>query len=203
MSNDDSYLPGIAYFAVRRTLDGEGHIGAALVIDGKGIPMEFRCTVPVRASAVQTALYGATIREFIAFNLCGRQALESLTTAPSLCLVESESDLGLQEYARIPVAWVSRIASAAESGALRQQIPQQGGVPNSEPGNRDSNRSIRLDSPASFHPVSLKYRLDWDKILENSVPGMQSLFGCIDLVEPFERITAGCRLLCEQDKRFR
>ena len=56
MTNHNNHPPNIVYFAMRSTLDGEGHIGAALVVDTKGIPLEFRCSVPVRPSAVQTAL---------------------------------------------------------------------------------------------------------------------------------------------------
>ena len=115
MTNLSSDSPDIVYFAMRSTPDGEGHIGSALVMDTKGIPLEFRCSVPVRPSAVQIALYGTPIRDYIAFNLCGQPLLESLTRNPAVCLVESEPELNLQEHVSIPVIYVSRTESSRES----------------------------------------------------------------------------------------
>ena len=157
------------------------------MVDGKGIPQEFRCTEPVRPTLTQTALYGTAIKSFISFDLCGQALLESLTTGPVACLVESEVDLNLQEHTPIPVLHARRSASHEGLGA----------------GKVTSDDYNQLDSPANFLPISLKCSEDWDASLEGLLPDLQQLFGSIDLVEPFERITASCQLLCEQDTRFK
>ena len=195
--------PNIAYFAMRRTLDREGHIGAALVVDGRGILLEFRCTEPVRPSAVQTALYGASIQDFIAFELCGQQLLGALITGPSAWVVESETELGLQDHARVPVLHISRTATPAEDTHPEKSIYDRRSIPNNQREEGMPERYIHLNSAAGFAPVSVGCRTDWSRIVDDFLPDLRSLFSSIDLVEPFERITAGCRLLCQQDERFK
>ena len=216
MTGSDHRL-NVCYFAIRSTLDGNGYIGAALVVDAKGIPLEFRCSVPVRPSAIQTALYGAPIKDYIAFNLCGQPLLGSLTTNPELCLVESESEFNLQEHVSIPVFHACRVESHSESDSredsgqdkLRRQSSSSrapdgpAANPSGERAKASEEDGIRLDSPADFPPVILRSYSDWDRSLQHFLPGLRRLSENIDLVEPFERITVGCRLLCQEDKRFK
>ena len=218
MTNTNSDSPNMVYFAMRSTLDGKGHIGSALVVDARGIPLEFRCSVPVRPSAAQTALYGTPIRDYIAFNLCGQPLLESLTRNPRICLVESEPDLNLQEYVSIPVIYVCRTESNGESergirgngGRVQyrqlvqsRQLDEHDEGPDGQLQNEVEEERISLDSPANFEPVILRSHPDWKQSLKDFLPDLRGLFGSIDLVEPFSRITAGCRLLCQEDERFK
>ena len=214
---DDDHPPNICYFAVRNTQDGNGYIGAALVVDAKGIPLEFRCSVPVRPSAIQTALYGAPIRDHIAFNLCGQPLLGSLKTNPELCLVESEAEFTLQEHVSIPVFHAYRVPFRSQSNSKRDSGEgEQGrrsshsGAPDGPLGNTGSESTeengedgIRLDSPANFPSVMLRSYPHWSQSLQHLLPGLRRLSESIDLVEPFDRITVGCRLLCQEDKRFK
>ena len=190
MTDPINHSPDIVYFAIRSTLDGEGYIGAALVVDAKGIPLEFRCSVPVRPTAVQTAFYGALIRDYIAFNLCGQPLLESLTTNPAVCLVESDPELNFQEHVSIPVIH-----------AYRAWVSSDGDLGNR--GSADGEDGICIQSPANFAPVVLRSYPNWNRSLQDFLPDLTRLFGSIDLVEPFNRITASCRLLCQEDERFK
>ena len=202
----------IAYFGIRCTLDGEGYFGAALVVDAKGIPLEFRCSVTVRPSAIQTALYGAQIRDYIAFNLCGQPLLESLTIKPTFCLVESESQFDLQEYVSIPVFLAYRADSSSDvdsandesGGSIQYRQPSEHtAVPNDETNNEGGEGRIILHSPANFAPVVLRCYSNWDSYLQGFLPDLKQLFGSIDLVEPFDRITVGSRVLCQEDERYK
>ena len=220
MTTHNDHSPNIAYFAMRRTLDNEGHIGAVLVVDAKGIPQEFRFTLPVRPSAIQTALYGPAIQDFITLELCGQQVVGALTTGPVACIVESESVLTLQEYADIPVIHVQRIGpsrggdsgTARRAGNSRRTVRKRDQRSNStdrledadnKPNGETPEGYVRLDSLAGFVPVLVAGHPDSGWIMDDYIPDLESLFSVIDLVEPFERITAGCQLLCEQDERFK
>ena len=218
MTNHNIDSPSIVYFAMRSNLDGEGHIGSALVVDTKGIPLEFRCSVPVRPSAVQLALYGTPIRDYIAFNLCGQPLLESLTRNPGVCLVESEPDLNFQEHVSIPVIYVYRTGSSRESdggiggngGSVQyrqllqsRRLDELDAAQDGQLHKESEEDRLRLDSPANFEPVILRSHPDWKQSLKDFLPDLRSLFGSIDLVEPFNRITASCRLLCQEDERFK
>ena len=218
MADRDNHLSNIAYFGMRRTLDGEGHFGATLVVDTNGIPLEFRCSVPVRPSPIQTALYGAQIIDHIAFNLCGQPLLESLRVKPAFCLVESESQFSLQEYVSIPVFYADRVASGSDSDSgdgadeggaqyrrlLRSREPHEHDAGSgTETIHEGAEDCIYLQRPANFHPVVLRSYPDWSRSLQSFLPHLRRLSGSIDVVEPFERITVGCRLLCQEDERFK
>ena len=218
MTTRNSDSPNIVYFAMRSTPDGEGHIGSALVVDTKGIPLEFRCSLPVRPSAVQIALYGTPIRDYIAFDLCGQPLLESLTRTPGVCLVESESELNLQEHVSTPVIYVYRTEPNRESdggiggngGSVQyrqlvqsRQLDEHDAGPDGQLHKESEKERFRLDSPANFEPVILRSHPEWKQSFEDFLPDLRGLFGSIDLVEPFNRITAGCRLLCQEDERFK
>ena len=218
MTAYDACPSNIGYFAMRSTLDGEGHIGAAIVVDAKGIPLEFRCSVPVRPSAIQVALYGDRIRDYIAFNLCGQALMESLTVKPKVCLVESESLLALQAHISIPVFHACRYPLGGtideENGGSEKKVPYrrllQSQQPNDHPAvsdgesiNESGEDCTLLQSAANFAPVALRCLPNWNRSLQDLLPDLRLLFGSIDLVEPFERVTAGCRLLCQEDERFK
>ena len=218
MTEAANYPPNIAYFGMRSTLDGEGHFGAALVVDAKGIPLEFRCSVPVRPSAIQTALYGAQIRDYIALNLCGQPLLESLTVKPTVCLVELVSHFKLQEYVSIPVFHAYRADYSNDSdlgngdtgGSARYRQLLQGhqpnesaAIPDDETNNEGEEDRIFLRSPANFAPVVLRSYPNWNRSLQDFLPDFKRLFVSIDLVEPFDRITIGSRLLCQEDERYK
>ena len=218
MTNRNNDPPNIVYFAMRSTPDGEGHIGSALVVDTKGNPLEFRCSVPVRPSAVQIALYGSLIRDYIAFNLCGQPLLESLTTNPAVCLVESEPEFNLQEHVSIPVIYVYRTEFSRESdganggngGSVQyrqmlqsRRLEEHEAVPDGELHKESAEEGVLVDSPAIFGPLVLRSHPDWKRSFEDFLPDLRGLFGSIDLVEPFNRITASCRLLCQEDERFK
>ena len=174
----------------------------------------FRSVLP----AIQTALYGAQIRDYIALNLCGQPLLESLTVKPTVCLVESKSHFNLQEYVSIPVFQAYRADYSGDSdlgngdtgGNVQYRQLLQGhqpnepaAIPDDETKNEGEEGRIFLRSSANFAPVVLRSYPNWNRSLQDFLPDLKRLFGSIDLVEPFERITVGSRLLCQEDARYK
>jgi len=111
-SNSDSGDFNIGFFAVRETTDKKGYISGILVTDSKGIPTEFRCTHPVRPTTAQRALYGNTLEDHVTIELCGKPLIESLTTSPIGCLVESRKIVALRELVSLPVLHIERLGDA-------------------------------------------------------------------------------------------
>ena len=151
----------IAYFGMRSTPDRTGYIGAALVVDPKGLPLEFRCSVPVRPSGIQEALYGHRIYNHIAVDLCGLPLLQSLATKPAVCLVESVSLWDLQQYLSLPVFHVERVDSNPASDSETGDSGQAGESHQPSRFRRnDGNGSdisgvhstVRIDSPNQVRP---------------------------------------------------
>ena len=193
MTSKESTQLNVAYFAIRKTLDNDGHIGAALIVDGRGVPQEFRCTHPVRPSTTQRALYGASIQSYITFDLCGQPLIEALTTKPFACLVETEGELVLQEYVSMPVVYAQRL------GDLHEVF---------EPDDDESavdpvlKRRRRLEPPGEFDPISVQCHSGNESRIDDLLPHLQEVFSFVDVLEPFERISVAVETLGKRDKRF-
>ena len=84
-----------------------------------------------------------------------------------------------------------------------RQLEGHDAIPDNQLHKDSAEEKLRLDSTANFESVILRSHPDCKQFLKNFLPVLHGLFGSIDLVEPFNRITAGCRLLCQEDERFR
>lgn len=197
MSPDEKAAPAnVAFFAVRPTADNQGYIGAALVTDEMGVPKEFRCTHPVRPSAVQKALYGGNLESHISLELCAKPLLQTLTTHPVACLVESQRMVILRGMVEVPIVHVQRLGEVFTTGA--REPAKAGTFGDSASGGQ------RLDSTVGgFQPLSIRTHGGFEKDLEGLVPVLERVFQHVDLLEPFERITTALRVLAERDERFR
>lgn len=193
MTSKESTQLKVAYFAMRKTLDNDGHIGAALVIDDRGVPQEFRCTHPVRPSTTQKALYGASIQSYVTFELCGQPLIEALTTKPFVCLVETEDELVLQEYVSMPVVYAQRL------GDLHEAFESNDDEIATDP---VLKRRRRLDRLGGFDPISVQCHSGNESRIDNLLPHLQEVLRLSDVLEPFERISVAVKTLGQRDKRF-
>jgi hypothetical protein len=73
----------LAFFST----ENDGHLGAAMVTNERGYPLEFRVTTAVRPSPVQRALYGKSLEPYILMELIGEGLLKELQRRPSIILV--------------------------------------------------------------------------------------------------------------------
>ena len=185
----------IVYFGMRSTPDDTGQMGAALALDLRGLPVEFRCSVPVRPSLLQTAVYGRRLDDHIAVDLCGRPLLWALESEPAVCLVESVSLLDLQQD--LPLAVFHAWRADASHGA--GQLHQDAGNGSSAVG---TENVLRIDSPPGLGPIFLRPSPRWRRPVEAYVALLERIAANSDLMEPFDRLTAACQLQCQADPRF-
>lgn len=180
----------LAFFAMRHTQDQEGYIGAILVTNDHGLPIEFRCTHPVRPTLVQKALYGSNLDSHVGFELCGKPLLGELTSRPSACLVESTGMLGLRGVVPLPLLHLNRLGEVL---SVRDSSDAGSG-----------RRTERLDSGASdFQPLIVSCYAGFESDIEDTREALQQVFQYVDLLEPFDRVTTAVAILGERDERFR
>jgi len=91
----------------------QGLIGGYLILNAGGRPLEFHCTVPVKANRAQQILYGPTLDPYlygeqIGQTLIGKGALQPVLVCTDLALV-----LSVREYVAVPVALVLQNADSA------------------------------------------------------------------------------------------
>ncbi len=152
----------------------KGFVGGLLVTNHCGRPLEFQCTVPVKANTTQEILYGPTLAPFILGELIGSTLVEKAGVRPLWILTDSEQILELRNHIDRPVAIVQpapKEASPSESA-------------NSESANDESahGRTIRLGRQIiRFHPAHTD---DHAVVSRDS----KQIPADADLQEPFERV---------------
>jgi len=82
------------------------YIGAMLVTNSEGFPLEFRCTYPLRPTNIQRILYGKAIQQYIGVELCGKALLEKIDAKPDLIITGKSFLLGLRKKATSPVVYL-------------------------------------------------------------------------------------------------
>lgn len=86
----------------------QGFLGALLVTNSWGRPLEFRLTTAINPSRVQQILYGQTLESHIIAELIGKALLEKSSVFPHLVLVDHPLGLDLQVVLDIPVVFAAR-----------------------------------------------------------------------------------------------
>ena len=77
--------PGkVAFLGYLQFDNGASYRGAILVTDDCGKPLEFRCTAPVKPTAVQRTLYGSTLTPHLLVALIAKPLMDALNEEPAV-----------------------------------------------------------------------------------------------------------------------
>lgn len=185
----DSADTCLGFYTLNETQDAEGYLGAILITDGRGRPLEFRVTYPVRPSAFQRPLYGDALEPYIGVELCGERLLTSLDHDMDLLIVSRRYLLDIREMVPCPVVHLERVGDAieVESDARAPQTWATG----------------RVDSPSGrFQPVKVRVPSEWEDDLDRCRAVLEEAFDHLDLTEPFDRVSRALKLLAKEDRRF-
>ena len=176
----------IGFLTVEPTYDQIGLIGAVLVLDDKGYPLEFRCTTPVRPTTIQRTLYGSLLKPYVGVELCGKRLLAEMQRKPALIVTSSLDLLALSE-GETPVVAVLPVGEIIETESLAKDVARE-----------------RLESASGrFQPVILMTRQDQQQEVNKVKIILNDMFRNFDLVEPFERIKTALKALAESDPKYR
>ena len=179
----------LSFLSIEKTENKNGYLGAILVTDTRGVPVEFRCTYPIKPTLIQKPLYGESFLPFIGSELCGKPLLDSLENKPGCIFVNSEFLLHLRPKISLPLSFVRETGKVIEVSSKEKQ---------SKPLPRE-----RLESPTGkFQPMVINYHPDY----KDDRDKINSLFGAVlknfSPLEPFIRIKKAVEVLAQQDSRF-
>jgi hypothetical protein len=111
------HRPG--YLVVRG--DGDGaYLGALMVSDHTGLPLDFRYTDPITPTRLQRALYGGVLDRVLRTEVVARTLIGAVTQAPTLIVVD-ERALADEPLAGCPVVMLGASAAGplGAPGAVR------------------------------------------------------------------------------------
>jgi hypothetical protein len=161
---------------------GDGYFGAIMVTDSRGVPLEFRCTRPVKPSMVQRTLYGNSLGKYVAVSLCGTPLIAALENKPDFLFIRSK-DLSEVDTAGTPLILIQ---------SLNDTLIEK---------KSESDHSTVI----TFEGGDLgtfKFFVSGTKQSEITGKHVEEMFGGIDPFEPFERMTKAFGVLSKQDNKF-
>ncbi|MBD2705297.1 hypothetical protein IC229_32060 [Spirosoma sp. BT702] len=159
-------------------------VGALLVTDESGVPIEFKCTHAIKPTLIQRALYGDNLRPFIGVTLCGVPLYQSLKNEPDVIFIKQAFCLNLHLEVNADTVLVSRAGESLGTGEL-------------------SHRD-RMNSEGGFPPIIVTYHPDSKKSENDEVRELISqVFLNVDVLEPFDRISKSIEVLGRNDPLYR
>jgi hypothetical protein len=179
----------LGFYSLNKTLDKEGYLGALLITDQYGRPLEFRVTHSVKPSPFQRQLYGEALEPYIGVELCGKQLVKHLDHTLGLLAVSVSFLLDVRDFVPCPVVHVQKAGdpievetrTGAEQGWSRQQIASPSG---------------------RFQPIVIDTAREHKDDLDRARILVEEAFTHMDLLEPFERIARAVEMLPREDSRF-
>lgn len=82
-------------------------VGAVLVTDSRGRPLDFAFVEPIRPSTMQKLLYGKTLDEHVRIDVIARKLLQGNSVRPDVVFVDTENLLVIRRIVDVPVAWLN------------------------------------------------------------------------------------------------
>jgi hypothetical protein len=141
--------------------------GGYLLVDASGRPLEFHCTVPIRASRAQEILYGATLESFLYGEQMAATLIRKPKTRPVVVCTDSHPALSVSSLIDIPVLLVGTTEKGATEKSARRALPIQSfAIDSQQVAVAESHASDRATIEAAFAEIRIQF----------------------DLAEPFERI---------------
>jgi hypothetical protein len=166
---------------------GERHLGAILVTNRIGVPIEFKYTEPVAVTRVHRALYGAVLQRYIHESLIRDRLATEVRSEPEFFLASFEEREFLGPIAGRPMIAIERgQPGAAPAGSGLARVREHEGVVGLEQG---APLRVIFSSPDEALQRQLAARL-------------ADLAQTLDLFEPFHRIRSALTLLCSDERRI-
>jgi hypothetical protein len=161
--------------------EADAYLAALLVADERSIPVEFRCTRPVKPNQLQRSLYGARLRPYVAVDLCAAPLLDAISSEVDVLLTREQVFLDARERSSCPVLYLRR-ASAGLTEA-------------------EGETEIISHPDGAFDAIELTAHPNYGEDVLLSAE-LVTIFERVDLLEPFGRIQKALEILIEQDERF-
>lgn len=176
----------LGFLSMLETSSRDGYIAGLLITDLKGIPIEFRCTYPVKPTAIQRILYGDSLESYVGINLCASSLLKSVQNDPSILIVSKPYLIEIRKTTRFPVTYLKKAGETPEIG-----LPELG-------------KKERIDSPMSkFNSVVAFCHPDFseDAVVIKEI--LEKSFHFLDPLEPFTRISKAIEMIEKNDRTYK
>ena len=180
----------IGFVSLYETDVKDSYVGTVLITDHYGIPLEFKCTHSVKATAIQKALYGERLEPYIGIELCGAPLLKSITNSPDFLFINVPYLIALRKKMDVPMILINRASKEEVTGEIIE--------------NTREGKILIVNEYGTYEPVEIEYHPEYFK--KDSASTMEEIklvFTNFDLFEPFERMKKSVEILGKSDSKFK
>lgn len=173
-------------YITTRVFEGPTYLGGILIVDKRGIPVEFKYLEPIKPSKLQTILYGNTIDRYIRIESVGIPLVEALEHKPSILLVREEPFLEESKWT-FPILSISRYKGT-------EVLPNLGDSKELENGEYIIKVDINL-------PLRVKVDKKYRERVQEIIPILIEIAQNFDIMEPFSRLEEAVRFVWKEQKK--
>jgi hypothetical protein len=173
----------IGYFCHLRL--GDKHMGAILVTNQIGVPLEFKYTEPVSTTRLQKILYGAVLDRYLHETVLRDRLAQETRTPADFYITPYEDKEFLSSLAGVEMIAVQRhLAAQGEGSGPFTRL-------------REREVLIELEDGPAFRVV---FATADDAVQHRIATALQEIGRTMDIVEPLERMAAALKTLCDERK---
>jgi len=163
-----------------------GYIGAILVSDEKGFPIEFQYTDPIAPTKLQKVLYGNSLEKYLKVDVLLDNLLKVLSNKIDLLIVQDEQLLGYNktDIVRITETSIAEIQDNKDVDRVKE-----------------NEFIIRYSKTASPTRITFGKEISEDDALFQKVYSITKCLGeNINIAEPLERVQKSIEVIVSKDK---
>jgi hypothetical protein len=189
MANANNHIPNsgkkhVGYFCHLKI--GEKHMGAVLVTNQIGVPVEFKYTEPVTATRLHRILYGSVLERYLHETVIRDRLAHEVRAAPDFFLAPYEEKEFLGTL------------GGKEMMAIQRFQPPQGESPGPFSRLRDREAIAELDDGLVLR---LAFSTTNEPLQRTMVAWLQEIGRSMDVLEPIERVFTALKSICGDEKR--
>jgi hypothetical protein len=175
----------VGYFRHHKT--GDKHMGAILITNQVGIPLEFKYTEPIATTKLHRILYGSVLEKYLHETVIRDRLGIEIRTIPDYFIVPYDE----KEY-------LGKVASREMVAIQKYTLPPED---LSGPFNRIREREavVELEEESIF--LRLVFSTSDEATQHTMAAWLQELARTMDLLEPLDRITEALKNICGEGNR--
>ncbi len=173
-------------YGITHSSSTKGYLGAILITDYKGFPLEFRYTDPIVPTKIQQVLYGEGLEKYLKVDVITDSLVKALSGDISILFVQDEN-----------------LLTYKSKDVLMLRLSSTNSAPLSNPGDyqKIKKNEVLLQTAPAQTPVRLLFREDFDcegEEFDRIIDKLVKAGNFMDVEEPLNRVEKTLELICEQ-----
>lgn len=172
-------------YITTRVFEGPTYLGGILVVDKKGIPIEFKYVEPIKPFKLQSLLYGNTMDKYIRVESVGIPLVDAVERKPVVLFIREEPFLEESKW-NFPIVSINRY-----KGEVLSNIGEFKELENGE-------YLIKIDANL---PVRIRIDKRFRERLQELVSLLIEVGQNFDIMEPFSRLEEAIKFIWREQKK--